>query len=154
PAVGRHERKDRSVRTSHGDLRAQLLPESSASQARGLSGGVRCLQGRGARSRRAWQARIAFESASQALSLISHVNMRVSIFPDSPGLGGGGAGGAAARIRSAVAANGQARVVAATGTSQIAFLEYLTRDRDVDWSKVEVFHLDEYVGLPESHPAS
>jgi glucosamine-6-phosphate deaminase len=44
--------------------------------------------------------------------------------------------------------------VAATGTSQIAFLENLTQDRSIDWSRVEVFHLDEYTGLGIEHPAS
>ncbi|MGH9386290.1 MAG: 6-phosphogluconolactonase [Vicinamibacterales bacterium] len=61
---------------------------------------------------------------------------------------------AAARIRAAIAARGQARIVAATGTSQVAFLDQLTPQTDLDWSGVELFHLDEYIGLPEDHPAS
>ena len=80
--------------------------------------------------------------------------MRVSVFPDSLTLARTAAREAASRIRSAVAAHGHARIVAATGMSQIAFLDWLTHVPDLDWSKVEVFHLDEYVGLPESHPAS
>lgn len=47
-----------------------------------------------------------------------------------------------------------ARVVAATGTTQIAFLEKLVQHSEIDWSRVELFHLDEYIGLPGSHPAS
>jgi glucosamine-6-phosphate deaminase len=42
----------------------------------------------------------------------------------------------------------------ATGTSQLKFLDRLTREPDVDWLRVELFHLDEYVGLPDDHPAS
>jgi glucosamine-6-phosphate deaminase len=80
--------------------------------------------------------------------------MRVSVFPDALTLARVAAREAASRIRSAVAAHGRARIVAATGTSQIAFLDQLTRVPNLDWSKVELFHLDEYVGLPESHPAS
>jgi glucosamine-6-phosphate deaminase len=80
--------------------------------------------------------------------------MRVSVFPDSLTLARVAAGAAASRIRSAIATHGHARIVAATGASQIAFLDQLTRTPDLDWSKVELFHLDEYVGLPESHPAS
>jgi glucosamine-6-phosphate deaminase len=80
--------------------------------------------------------------------------MRVSIFPDRLSLAGAAARDAAALIRAAIAARGDARIVAATGTSQIAFLDRLTRETDLDWSRVEVFHLDEYVGLPEDHPAS
>jgi glucosamine-6-phosphate deaminase len=53
-----------------------------------------------------------------------------------------------------IAARGHARVIAATGNSQLAFLRHLTASRRVDWSRVELFHLDEYVGLSASHPAS
>jgi glucosamine-6-phosphate deaminase len=80
--------------------------------------------------------------------------MRVSVFPDRLTLARAAARDAAARIRAAIEAFGQARIVAATGTSQIAFLEQLTREPDLDWSRVELFHLDEYVGLPDDHPAS
>jgi glucosamine-6-phosphate deaminase len=80
--------------------------------------------------------------------------MRVSVFPDSLALSRAAARDAASLIRAAIAAHGQARIVAATGTSQIAFLDHLTRAPDLDWASVELFHLDEYVGLPEDHPAS
>jgi glucosamine-6-phosphate deaminase len=80
--------------------------------------------------------------------------MHVSVFPDRLGLARAAARDAASRIRAALAASGQARIVAATGTSQMAFLDQLTREADLDWSKVELFHLDEYVGLPADHPAS
>jgi glucosamine-6-phosphate deaminase len=80
--------------------------------------------------------------------------MRVSVFPDPLSLARAAARDAAARIRAAVASLGGARIVAATGTSQMVFLDQLTREADVDWSKVELFHLDEYVGLPADHPAS
>jgi len=61
---------------------------------------------------------------------------------------------AAAAIRQAIPKNGHCRVVLATGTSQFAFLEALTNTPDLDWSKVEAFHLDEYVGIPTTHRAS
>jgi len=80
--------------------------------------------------------------------------MRVSVFPDRLSLARAAARDAASRIRAALAAQGQARIVAATGTSQMAFLDQLTREADLDWSQVELFHLDEYVGLPADHPAS
>jgi glucosamine-6-phosphate deaminase len=47
-----------------------------------------------------------------------------------------------------------ARLVAATGASQFEFLDELTSAPGIDWSRVELFHLDEYVGLPPTHPAS
>ncbi len=80
--------------------------------------------------------------------------MRVSVFPDQIALAQAAARDAASRIRTAIAASGRARIVAATGTSQLKFLDRLTREADVDWSRVELFHLDEYVGLPDDHPAS
>ncbi len=42
----------------------------------------------------------------------------------------------------------------ATGASQFGFLDALTKTADIDWAKVEAFHLDEYVGMPITHPAS
>ena len=57
-------------------------------------------------------------------------------------------------LRSTLAARGRARIVAATGASQFDFLEALTGADGIDWSRVEMFHLDEYVGLPIDHPAS
>ena len=57
-------------------------------------------------------------------------------------------------IRAAIAKHGSATVVVATGTSQFEVLARLTADRSIDWSRVTAFHLDEYVGLPETHPAS
>jgi len=80
--------------------------------------------------------------------------MRISVFPDQIALARAAARDAASRIRAAVAASGQARIVVATGTSQLTFLDRLTREADLDWSTVELFHLDEYVGLPDDHPAS
>jgi glucosamine-6-phosphate deaminase len=61
---------------------------------------------------------------------------------------------AATVIRDAISARGQARIIAATGASQFEFLEALTAAPGIDWGHVEMFHLDEYVGLPETHPAS
>src|SRR6202012_1691652 len=45
-------------------------------------------------------------------------------------------------------------IIVATGASQFEMLEELVKAKDIDWGKVTGFHLDEYVGLPESHPAS
>lgn len=60
----------------------------------------------------------------------------------------------AATIRRLVAERGHARVVVATAASQLEFQRALVSEPDVDWSKVEVFQLDEYIGLPPGHPAS
>lgn len=79
--------------------------------------------------------------------------MIVKILPDKIELGRAAAEHAAAVIRAAIAARGAARIIAATGASQFEFLQALTA-QEVDWSKVEMFHLDEYIGLPITHPAS
>lgn len=61
---------------------------------------------------------------------------------------------AAAAIRKSIAERNRCRIVLATGTSQFAFLDALTSTAGLDWNKVEAFHLDEYVGMPITHPAS
>lgn len=57
-------------------------------------------------------------------------------------------------LREIIERQGSARLVAATGASQLDFLETLVAEPGIAWSKVEMFHLDEYVGLPIDHPAS
>jgi glucosamine-6-phosphate deaminase len=69
-------------------------------------------------------------------------------------LGAAAAADAAGRLRSVLQRRGRARIVAATGASQMAFLDRLVREPDLDWSAVELFHLDEYIGLSAEHPAS
>ena len=60
----------------------------------------------------------------------------------------------AERIRRALRSRGSANIILATGTSQFEMLGNLLKAQDLDWSKVTGFHLDEYVGLPATHPAS
>ncbi len=76
------------------------------------------------------------------------------VFDDKAAMGRAAAAEASARLRKAIAETGRARIIAATGASQFEFLEELTADRSIDWPKVEMFHLDEYVGLSADHPAS
>jgi glucosamine-6-phosphate deaminase len=80
--------------------------------------------------------------------------MTVRIFKDKRSLSQAAAEQAAAAIRRAIADRGRARIVVATGTSQLDFLDALTKAEGIDWKRVEMFHLDEYVGLPITHPAS
>src|SRR5258708_3823543 len=80
--------------------------------------------------------------------------MVLRVFEDTISLGRAAAAQAADAIRGAIQARGRARVVAATGASQFQFLEALTAEPGMDWGRVELFHLDEYIGLPMAHPAS
>jgi glucosamine-6-phosphate deaminase len=57
-------------------------------------------------------------------------------------------------LRRKTAAPNSARIIAATGASQFDFLTALVAEPQIDWSRVELFHLDEYVALPIDHPAS
>ena len=80
--------------------------------------------------------------------------MNVRIEHDRRAMSAAAATHAAGSIRGAIDRRGKARIVAATGASQLDFLAALTAESGIDWARVELFHLDEYVGLPESHPAS
>ena len=60
----------------------------------------------------------------------------------------------AAAIRCAVEERGEAAIIVATGASQFHMITALVQEPDVAWNKVTVFHLDEYVGIPITHPAS
>jgi len=80
--------------------------------------------------------------------------MQVKTYIDRSTMSMAAARHAAQALRIAIGARGDARIVAATGASQFDFLEALTAAPDIDWTRVEMFHLDEYVGLPIDHPAS
>jgi glucosamine-6-phosphate deaminase len=78
----------------------------------------------------------------------------VRVFEDKRSLSRAAAGQASTALRRAILDRGCARIIAATGTSQLDFLETLTNAESIDWQRVEMFHLDEYVGLPITHAAS
>lgn len=80
--------------------------------------------------------------------------MKFRIFPDKRALASAAAGHASDSLQKALRERGSARIVAATGAAQFEFLEQLTKSEGIDWKKVEMFHLDEYIGIPASHPAS
>jgi len=80
--------------------------------------------------------------------------MLLKVFSDKISLGKAAAEQAARAIRNAIAARGEARIIAATAASQLEFLDALTREPGIDWAKVDAFHLDEYIGLAVTHPGS
>jgi len=79
--------------------------------------------------------------------------MNVRVFDSKVELGKAAAVDAARLIQQTIAARDWAYVIAATGASQFEFLDALVK-QEVDWKRVVFFHLDEYVGIPETHPAS
>ena len=81
--------------------------------------------------------------------------LHVTVYPDSGILGAAAADIVLLALDEAITTNGAARVIFATGNSQLGFLHHLlSRHDEIDWSLVTAFHLDEYIGLPVSHPAS
>ncbi len=80
--------------------------------------------------------------------------MKISISSNPTELGKKAGSIGAELIRKAIQNQGFANIILATGTSQFETLNQLLAAKDIDWSKVTVFHLDEYLGLPITHPAS
>ena len=80
--------------------------------------------------------------------------MKVTVAPDKQELGRMAARDGAVPLRTALAKSGRANIILATGASQFATLAALIAEPDIAWHRVSVFHLDEYVGLPITHPAS
>lgn len=80
--------------------------------------------------------------------------MNKQIYKTKPEMGAAAAKQGAQLIREAIAARGHANIIVATGASQFEMLDALIREPDIAWHKVTGFHLDEYVGLPITHPAS
>src|SRR3982751_2751750 len=79
--------------------------------------------------------------------------MKIEIYNTTRELGITAGKNAARLIHKAVETNGAANIILATGTSQFETLNQLVAE-DIDWSKVTMFHLDEYIGLAITHPAS
>jgi glucosamine-6-phosphate deaminase len=90
-----------------------------------------------------WQ--VGWEAGAQVI---------VRVFEDKIALSKAAAEQAATTLRRAIRDRRRARIVVATGTSQLDFLDALTKARDIEWQRVEMFHLDEYVGLSITHPGS
>src|SRR5690349_16446233 len=80
--------------------------------------------------------------------------MKLAVFPDKHSLAEAAAAHAADRLQSSLQHRGGARIIAATGAAQFDFLELLTQTPGINWPQVEMFHLDEYIGIPANHPAS
>ena len=80
--------------------------------------------------------------------------MHTVITADPAAMGRYAAEQAAAELRTAISDRGSARLIVATGASQFEVLSHLVREEGIDWSRVHGFHLDEYVGVGVSHPAS
>ncbi|MFN3152607.1 glucosamine-6-phosphate deaminase [Bremerella sp.] len=80
--------------------------------------------------------------------------MKLEVLEDAKRLGIAAARLGTEAIRKALAERGQANIIVATGASQFETLSALIAEPDIDWTRVTGFHLDEYLGLDDQHPAS
>ena len=93
-------------------------------------------------------------SLTEAVATQVYGRARVQIYASLDALGAAAARQAAGVIQDAIAQSGRARIVIATGNSQLALIDALVRQEGVDWNRVAAFHMDEYVGISRDHPAS
>jgi len=91
---------------------------------------------------------------TQALLETKVDSLPVSVYQTNKAMGQAAASEAAQVIKQAIKEKGTARIIIATGNSQLTFLEALRETPGIDWSQVTIFHMDEYIGLPENHSAS
>jgi glucosamine-6-phosphate deaminase len=90
----------------------------------------------------------------QVCNPLGSLLLEVVVAQDRIGLGAYSANLASELIRNAIHSRGSARIIVATGSSQFEVLDSLVKTPGIDWSKVDGFHLDEYIGLGINHPAS
>jgi glucosamine-6-phosphate deaminase len=94
------------------------------------------------------------DSKEDVVAPLQYGTARVLVYPSRDELGAPAARHAADLIHQAILARGKARLVVATGNSQLNLIHALVEIPGVEWSRVEVFHVDESVGMPLTHPSS
>lgn len=80
--------------------------------------------------------------------------LQVATYPSAGALGAAAAAAFAATVRDALRFRRTVAVILATGNSQLPFFAALRSRSDIDWSRIDVFHMDEYLGMSPGHPAS
>ena len=80
--------------------------------------------------------------------------MEVAVYGSNAMVGKAVADDLTAILNAAIAEQGETSIILATGNSQLSFVEALRNEPKVDWGKISVFHMDEYLGLSGEHPAS
>lgn len=95
-----------------------------------------------------------FKNSLQSQNIPPSLKMNLSIFETPEEMGKAAGKRAAEILRKTIQTNGFANIILATGASQFEVLKQVLAEKDIAWDKVTMFHLDEYLGLPISHPAS
>jgi glucosamine-6-phosphate deaminase len=80
--------------------------------------------------------------------------LEVNIYDSNESLGAAAAADLAQILRSSIAQRGKAAVIVATGNSQLTFMDHLREQDDIAWNRIVLFHMDEYLGMSDQHPAS
>ncbi len=80
--------------------------------------------------------------------------MEVLIFKSKEDMGASAAENAIKIIATAIQKNNRANIIIATGLSQVETINNLVKSEKIDWRKITIFHLDEYIGIPATHHAS
>lgn len=94
------------------------------------------------------------KNRSTPLNALTVGKASVQVFPSKLAASWAAAGKAADILSAVISEKGVARMIVGTGLSQADMIDALVRNEKLDWNHVEVFHMDEYVGIQESHPAS
>ena len=87
-------------------------------------------------------------------AITNKADLAIEIHPDRARMGAAAAARASLILRVAIAEKGSARIILASSPSQNEFLASLTCAPEIDWSRVTIFHMDEFVGMPSFHHAS
>jgi glucosamine-6-phosphate deaminase len=80
--------------------------------------------------------------------------MIVHVYESNDSMGAAAADDLAEILKQAIAEHGKAAAILATGNSQLSFMKAMRRKTGIAWDRITLFHMDEYLGMPESHPAS
>jgi glucosamine-6-phosphate deaminase len=80
--------------------------------------------------------------------------LQATIYDSNEVLGAAAAQDLADILRSTIAREGKAAIILATGNSQLSFMQALRTQPGIAWDKVTIFHMDEYLGMSDQHPAS
>ena len=84
----------------------------------------------------------------------TYEQLSVEVYKDETALGHAAAQAAVTTLQEAMAARGEANLILATGNSQLTFFEALREEGTLEWARVRLFHMDEYLGVTAEHPAS
>jgi glucosamine-6-phosphate deaminase len=93
-------------------------------------------------------------SAAQPQRMLQVDRLPVHVYSTNENMGKAAALDARRIVKLALAERGEANIILATGNSQLTFLRALRQLDGINWTRVRIFHMDEYVGISPEHPAS